>query len=89
MLEAPGAFVAMFALDMVADDVAEDKDNDPLDDLLADKLSAQARAGYAAARSQYAYKCFKDRKFVAPRALVPGLRAFCAESETRNIIYGV
>jgi hypothetical protein len=89
MLSAPGAFVAMFALDMVADDVAEDKDNDPLDDLLADKLSQQAQKGYAAAREQYAYKCFKDRKFVAPRAVVPALRAFCAEAGTKNIIYGV
>ncbi len=84
---AEGAFVAMFALDMVATDIAEDRDNDPLDNLLADKLSDEARRGYEMSREKYGYKCFKDRKFVVPRSLVSATKEFCDQHGTANIIY--
>lgn len=82
-----GAFIAMFALDMVADDLAEDRDNDPLDDLLADKLSEEGRRGYALAREKYDYRCYKDRKFVTPRQLVREVQQFCQQRGTKNIVY--
>lgn len=83
----PQGFIAMFSLDMVADDLAEDRDNDPLDDLLMDKLSEEAQRGYALARQRYTYKCFKDRKFVVPRALMQPMQAYCKAHGTTNIIY--
>ena len=84
-----GAFLAMCALDMVADDIAEDRDNDPLDDFFAEKLSPEARAQYVEARAQMAHKCFKDRKFIVPRALVRSVQAWCESQGTRNIVYGI
>ncbi|CAN0434125.1 unnamed protein product [Laminaria digitata] len=83
----PDGFVAMFSLDMVAQDLAEDRDNDPLDDLLMDKLSDEARRGYEMARERYQYKCFKDRKFVVPRTMQRAMQDFCAQHGTKNIIY--
>lgn len=85
--QTPGSFIAMFALDMIAEDLTEDRDNDPLDDLLIDKLSDEGKRGYQLAREKYAYKCFKDRKFVVPRQLVAPLQEFCKEHGTKNIIY--
>lgn len=84
-----GAFLAMCALDMVADDIAEDRDNDPLDDMFADKLAPEARAQYVEARAQLPHKCFKDRKFVVPRALVRPVQAWCEAQGTKNIVYGI
>ena len=83
----PGGYIAMFALDQVAQDLAEDRDNDPLDDLLFDKLSEEAQRGYAMARERYSYKCFKDRKFVVPRAMQGAMAEYCAGHGTKNIIY--
>ncbi len=81
------AFFGMFSLDMVAHDIPEDRHNDPLDAVFSDKLSEEARRGYTLARTRYAYKCFKDRKFVASRQLIKPLQEFCTSRDTRNIVY--
>jgi len=80
-------YVAMFALDMAAIDLAADRDNDPFEDLIIERLSPEARQGYEQAREQYGYKVFKDRKFVSSRELQRDLRTLCAEAGTKNIIY--
>lgn len=85
----PGQVVAMFALDMASIDLSADRDNDPFEDLILDRLSAEARRGYEDARSRYGYKVFKDRKFVASRPLIPALKELCAADGTKNIIYPV
>ncbi len=82
-------FVAMFALDMAATDLPADRDNDPFADLMRERLSPQARDEYDASRKRFGYKVFKDRKFVAPTALLPALRKLCAERGARNVAYGV
>ena len=81
--------VATFSLDLAARDLARDRDNDPLDDLIADRFSEQARAEYEEARKRWGYHVFKDRKFVASAALAGPVRDFCAEHETRNVIYSL
>ncbi len=85
----PGQVVGMFALDMAAVDISADRDNDPFDDLIIDRLSREARAGYEQARHQYGYRVFKDRKFVASQALIDPLRQICAAEQTKNIIYPI
>ena len=87
MLSHPQQCVAMFALDMAATDLAADRDNDPFDDLIVDRLSAEARFGYEQARQKYGYHVFKNRKFVASRELVGPLRQLCASENSKNIIY--
>lgn len=87
LLKEQASFMGMFSLDMVAHDIPEDRHNDPLDTVFSEKLSEQARQGYELARARYAYKCFKDRKFVVSRNLVKPLQAFCTTRHTRNIIY--
>ena len=79
--------VATFSLDLAARDLARDRDNDPLDDLIADRFSEQARAEYEEARKRWGYHVFKDRKFVAPAALAGAVGELCAEHRTRNVIY--
>ncbi|MBN1774813.1 MAG: hypothetical protein JXB32_26375 [Deltaproteobacteria bacterium] len=86
---AAGGFVAMFAVDTAARDLAADRDNDPFADLLVDRPTAEARGEYDAARQRLGYKVFKDRKFVAPRAAVAPLQALCASRNARNVCYGV
>jgi hypothetical protein len=83
----PGKLVAMFSLDTAATDLAADRDNDPFEDLLLDRLSAEARVGYEEARRRYGYKVYKDRKFVASRDLVEPLRKVCAEARASNLVY--
>ncbi len=78
---------ATFSLDLAARDLARDRDNDPLDDLIADRYSEQARAEYEEARKRWGYHVFKDRKFVASATLVGAVRELCAEHGTRNVIY--
>jgi hypothetical protein len=85
----PDGFVAMFAVDTAAQDLAADRDNDPFADLLGDRLTAEARGEYDAARQRLGYKVFKDRKFVAPRAAVAALQALCAGRRARNVCYGI
>ena len=89
LFEAPGAFVAMFAQDMVAQDVVDERNNDPLGQFFLDSLSAEARQGYERARAQFEYKCFKDRKFVVPRTLKAATHELCVARGTKNIIYTV
>jgi hypothetical protein len=79
----------MFALDMAATDLPADRDNDPFADLLRERLSPQARDEYDASRKRFGYKVFKDRKFVAPAALLSALRKLCEERGARNVAYGV
>ncbi len=79
--------VATFSLDLAARDLARDRDNDPLDDLIADRFSEQARAEYQEARQRWGYHVFKDRKFAVSAALVDAVRGLCAEHGTRNVIY--
>lgn len=83
------AFVAMFGLDMVADDIAEDRDNDPLDVAMTEKMSAEARQTFHRAREQFGVRTFRDRKFVVPRRMVGAMREFCEAHGTKNIVYGV
>lgn len=82
-----GAAVGMFALDSASCDIADDGDNDPIEDLMIDSLSPEARISYEEARKKYGYKVYKDRKFVADRRSMPALREFCRADGTRNIIY--
>ena len=89
VLAEEGSFVASFSLDMAALDLANDKDNDPIDDLMEASLTDDARATYFRARERYGYKVFKDRKFVVPGHLVEPFQAFCRAAGTRNIIYPV
>jgi len=88
-LLADGGMLASFALDMAAADLAADRDNDPLDDLLADALSEEGRDGYERARGEQGYRVVKDRKFVVSRKLVPDVQAFCGSAGTKNIVYPV
>lgn len=81
------SFVATFSLDKVAGDIAETRDNDPLESLVTDRMSSEARRVYENARRTYDYRAFKDRKFVVPPALVEPTREFCAERDTQNIVY--
>jgi len=83
----PRGFVAMFALDMAAIDIAADGDNDPFEDLIIERLSPEARSGYERARRRYGYKVFKDRKFVCSSSLVAPLGELCVRARTKNIIY--
>ena len=87
LFERPDDHLGMFSLDMVAHDIPEDRHNDPLEEVFSDKLSQEGRRGYEAARARFGYVCFKDRKFVAARAMVAGLQQLCLERGTRNIIY--
>lgn len=84
-----GGFIAMFSLDMVALDLAEDRNNDPLSGFFSEQLSEQAQQVYAQARQRHQYKRFKDRKFVTTRALQAPLTALCAQHQTKNIIYTI
>lgn len=86
---AADGFVAMFAVDTAAQDLAADRDNDPFADLLMERLTPEARGEYEEARRRLGYKVFKDRKFVAPQAAVPALQALCASHRTRNVIYAL
>lgn len=83
------AFVAMFALDMVANDIAEDRDNDPIDSIMSRSMSEEAAQAYERVRDQSDCKVFKDRKFVVPRALMSAVREYCADHGTKNIVYPV
>ncbi|MGM0557935.1 MAG: hypothetical protein ACQEVA_16230 [Myxococcota bacterium] len=83
------AFVAMFALDMVANDIAEDRDNDPLDSIMSESMGDEAARAYQRIRDDSDCKVFKDRKFVVPRAMIPAVREFCESHGTKNIVYGV
>lgn len=82
--------VASFSLDMASVDVARDGDNDPLDDLLTDRLSQEGRQGYEASRQEHGYRVFKDRKFVVSSPdLVEPLQEFCAARGSQNVIYSL
>lgn len=89
LFDGDDSFVAMFALDMVADDIAEDRDNDPLDVAMTEKMSPQARETFENARKRFGVRTFRDRKFVVPRRNVAKMRQFCEEQGTKNIVYGV
>jgi len=80
-------YVATFSLDKVAGDIAETRDNDPLEPLVTDRMSDEARRVYRSARRRYDYRAYKDRKFVVPEPLVDRIREFCEERGTQNIVY--
>jgi hypothetical protein len=80
-------FLATFSLDKVGGDIAETRDNDPLDSLITERLSTEARRVYEKARERYDYRAFKDRKFVVPPDLVEPVRNFCNDRGTKNIVY--
>jgi hypothetical protein len=82
-------FVAMFTLDMVAGDIAEDRDNDPLEVAMTEAMSDAARQTFHDAREQFDVRTFRDRKFVVPRRMIPAVREFCEARGTKNIVYGV
>lgn len=83
------AFIAVFSLDMIADDIAEERDNDPLGDSMAAAMPADVQETLARARQSFGVRTFRDAKFVVPRAMIPAMQAFCAAQQTTNIIYGV
>ena len=87
--EADDAYIATFSLDKVAGDIAETRDNDPLERMITDRMSDQARQVYQRARQAFDYRAYKDRKFVVPRSLVGPIREFCADNGTKNIVYPV
>ncbi|QDG52796.1 hypothetical protein FIV42_19220 [Persicimonas caeni] len=89
LFDGDDAFVAMFALDMVANDIAEDRDNDPLDVAMTEKMSPEAKQTFHTARERLGVRTFRDRKFVVPRRMVPAVREFCEAQGTKNIVYGV
>lgn len=82
-------FVAMFALDSSAVDVANHQNNDPFGAFFGGGVSAEMRASYQHARQLYGYHVYKDRKFVVSRDLVEPMQKFCAQMNTQNIIYGL
>ena len=87
--ESADGLIATFSLDLAARDLARDRDNDPLDDLIADRFSEEARAEYEEARKRYGYHVFKDRKFVVSPSLAGAVRDLCAGQGTRNIVYSL
>ncbi len=89
LFEGDDAFVAMFALDMVASDIAEDRDNDPLDVAMTEQMSSDVAQTFQTARERFGVRTFRDRKFVVPRRMVGALRAFCESHGTKNIVYGI
>jgi hypothetical protein len=89
LIQKSGEVIAAFSLDTAATDLAADRDNDPMDDLLVDRLSERARAEYQSSRSRYGYKVFKDRKFVVTSDLMQRIRDYCQKAGTRNIVYAM
>lgn len=84
----PGFVVATFGLDMAAGDVAKDGDNDPIEDLLCERLPPEGRAAYVEARRRYGYRVYKDRKLVVGDAATEAaVQRFCARMGTRNVLY--
>lgn len=86
---APDAFCATFAQDIIAQDIAQAQDNDPLTGLLPDAVPAEARATFDAARERAGVKHYLDRKLVVPRAKVTEAQSFCMARGTKNIVYGI
>jgi hypothetical protein len=89
LFERPDDLIATFALDKVARDVSEHRDNDPLTSNMVDDLSDRARQIYEKARQQFDYRAFRDRKFVVPDDRVDSLRSWCDRKDTQNIIYSL
>lgn len=84
-----GGFVASFGFDTAAVDVAQQRNNDPFSQLAEERLSPDELRSYNAARAQFGYRVFKDRKFVVPVDRVEALRKVLETLGTKNIIYGV
>jgi hypothetical protein len=82
-------FIATFGQDIISNDIAEARDNDPLTGLLPDPVPADARATFNAVRANAGVNHYLERKFVVPRAMVPNMNAFCMSRGTRNIVYGI
>lgn len=83
----PGFVVATFGLDMAAGDVARDGSNDPLADLLRERLPPERRAAYVAAQRRYGFRVYKDRKLVVDPGSSDAAQRFCTRMGTRNVIY--
>jgi len=84
----PGFVVATFGLDMAAGDVAKDGDNDPIEDLLSERLPPEGRAAYLDARRRYGHRVYKDRKLVVGDAATEAaVHRFCGRMGTRNVVY--
>lgn len=83
----PAAMLGTFGVDTAARDLPGDRDNDPLTQLLAQRLSAGARSEYERAQRRLGYHVAKDRKFVADPESLPAVSALCHKAGTRNVIY--
>lgn len=83
----PGAMIGTFGVDTAASDLAGDRDNDPLTQMLAQRLSPGARSEYERAQRRLGYHVAKDRKFVADPDSLPAVSALCQKAGTRNVIY--
>lgn len=86
---ADGGFVASFALDTAAADIAEDRNNDPFATLASERLTEESQRAYQSVKTRSGYRVFKDRKFVVPRERVELMREICASLGTKNIVYGI
>lgn len=86
---AKGACELMLTLqsDFAARDLSEERSNDPLTPLLRDRIEPSERDRYERNRQAQVFKVFKDRKFVATRALLPLAKVICKAAGTKNIIY--
>lgn len=76
-----------FQSDIAARDLREERSNDPLVPLLRDRVQDGERARYEATRERLGFKVFKDRKFVATRALMPLAKVFSEAAGTKNLVY--
>ena len=88
LVERAGRPLASFSVDIASTDQAEDRDNDPLIDWTASASGESAKV-YESARRAAGYRVFRDRKFVADRAIVDGVEQACRDAGTRNIVYAL
>ncbi len=75
------------ASDFAAVDVREERSNDPLSPLLSTQIEDGERPRYRDIRTRYPFRVFKDRKFVATRAIKPLAREVMKNAGTKNLIY--
>ncbi|MEM6290062.1 MAG: hypothetical protein AAGA54_02320 [Myxococcota bacterium] len=79
--------MASFGSDVAALDVREEKSNDPLAPLLSAGIRDVERARYTLLRERHPFRVYKDRKFVASRPLVAGIKSACNDAGCKNLIY--
>lgn len=81
--------VFQFATDMAAPDIREERSNDPLSPLFEAGIREGEQARYRALREKYAFKVYKDRKFVVTGGARPLVETLCSQAATKNLIYNL